>query len=309
MIESRALRWPPRAGPLPRRSHRRPDLRAPGAARPPRRTPSSRASEARPPTSPWRRPPWRGGGARRAARARTPGASGCAGAWRPRASTPRWFALVAGLRTPLAFVTVAPDGEPRFDIYGDGIEATIQAVAERLDEAMARRHRAVLRLQHAGRRGRARAHAARPLRGARARPAGRLRPQPAAARWPDSGAAVSAARACLPGAFLVKLNREEARLLTGAAGPRDGGARHPGGGRPAGGRHARRRGAILRGEICADAPGVPAQVVSTVGAGDALAGVLLARLALAGFYPPPRGRAPGGGAFAARVTEQWGAVA
>ena len=45
-------------------------------------------------------------------------------------------------------------------------------------------------------------------------------------------------------------------------------------------------GAILRGERRADVPGVPvARVVSTVGAGDAVTGTLVARLAATGFYP------------------------
>ena len=45
-------------------------------------------------------------------------------------------------------------------------------------------------------------------------------------------------------------------------------------------------GAILRGELRADVPGVPvARVVSTVGAGAAVTGTLVALLAATGFYP------------------------
>lgn len=222
----------------------------------------------------------------------------------------RWFALIAGLRTPLAFVTVAPDGEPQFDIYGDGIEATIQAVAAGLDEAMAEATGLFFGSNTLV------GDAERELT-LRARSEALERDLPVVfdpnlrlARWPDRDAAVTAARACLPGAYLVKLNREEARLLTGAGDPEAAardilaqGARlvvitlGP-------------EGAILRGELSADAPGVPAQVVSTVGAGDALAGVLLARLSLAGFYPAAAAAALGEAVqVAARVTEQWGAVA
>lgn len=221
----------------------------------------------------------------------------------------RWFGLVAGCATPLAVVTIAPDGEPAFTIYGDGIRATVEAVVPRLEEAVdacdalffgsntlvADRERA-LTMGAANR--------------ARQRgipivfdPNLRLR------RWPSTAAAVEAALACVPGALLVKLNRAEAQLLSGeedveraATALVEAGARlvlvtlGP-------------EGAILRGELRADAEGVPARVVSTVGAGDALAGVVLARLALAGFYPPAAAAAlPEAVAVAAGVTEHWGAL-
>ena len=48
----------------------------------------------------------------------------------------RWFGLVDGLATPVAFVVTDAEGEPRYQIYGEGIAATIQAVAPRLDEAL-----------------------------------------------------------------------------------------------------------------------------------------------------------------------------
>jgi sugar/nucleoside kinase (ribokinase family) len=59
----------------------------------------------------------------------------------------------------------------------------------------------------------------------------------------------------------------------------------------------------------ADAPGVPALVRSTIGAGDAFTGVLLARLALAGFYPPAAVAALGEAVAAgAAACERWGAL-
>src|SRR5437763_1843388 len=69
-------------------------------------------------------------------------------------------------------------------------------------------------------------------------------------------------------------------------------------------------GAVLRGEHEADVPGVPARVRSTVGAGDALMGLLLARAARSGFAPAAVADAlPDAVAEAARATERWGAVA
>ena len=68
-------------------------------------------------------------------------------------------------------------------------------------------------------------------------------------------------------------------------------------------------GAILRGELRADAPGVAAQVISTVGAGDVLTGTLLARLALSDFYPPAVAAAlPEAVEASARACERWGAL-
>jgi fructokinase len=68
-------------------------------------------------------------------------------------------------------------------------------------------------------------------------------------------------------------------------------------------------GAILRGELRADVPGVPARVLSTIGAGDALTGLLLARLAATGFYPAAVAAAlPDAVAESARACERWGAL-
>jgi sugar/nucleoside kinase (ribokinase family) len=59
----------------------------------------------------------------------------------------------------------------------------------------------------------------------------------------------------------------------------------------------------------ADAEAVPVSMRSTIGAGDAFTGVLLARLALAGFYPPAAVAALGEAVAAgARACERWGAI-
>jgi sugar/nucleoside kinase (ribokinase family) len=69
------------------------------------------------------------------------------------------------------------------------------------------------------------------------------------------------------------------------------------------------RGAILRGQLRADAPGVSARVVSTVGAGDVLTGILLGKLGLSGFYPPAVAAAMREAvAESARACERWGAL-
>ena len=68
-------------------------------------------------------------------------------------------------------------------------------------------------------------------------------------------------------------------------------------------------GAILRGEAEADVPGVPARVVSTIGAGDVLTGTLLAALAAGGFTPAAVAEAlPSAVEAGARACERWGAL-
>jgi fructokinase len=68
-------------------------------------------------------------------------------------------------------------------------------------------------------------------------------------------------------------------------------------------------GAILRGGLRADVPGAASRVVSTIGAGDVLTGILLARLAMSGFYPPAVAAAlPEAVAASARACERWGAL-
>ena len=115
---------------------------------------------------------------------------------------------------------------------------------------------------------------------------------------------------CVPGAALLKCNRSEAHVLTGRDDPAAAadallelGARSvvvtlgP-------------DGALLRGAAGdVDVPGVPAAPVDTTGAGDAITGVLLARLTAADFDPAilPGALAEAVQA-AARVTEQFGAI-
>jgi fructokinase len=98
------------------------------------------------------------------------------------------------------------------------------------------------------------------------------------ARWRSRADAMATIDACVPGALLVCAESAEAELLTGERDPeraavalRKAGARLVLIARGA-------DGAILRGEQQATASGPAAGI-------DALAGVVLGRLALAGYYP------------------------
>src|SRR5262249_25051850 len=131
-----------------------------------------------------------------------------------------------------------------------------------------------------------------------------------AERWPSEQAAADACLECVPGAFLVKCSRAEARLLTGEDDVETAAAILLG----AGARHVvvslGADGALLRGGgLDLHAPGVPARTVDATGAGDVLLGTLIAQLAATGYYPPAlaAGLAPAVAA-AARSTERWGAA-
>jgi sugar/nucleoside kinase (ribokinase family) len=128
-------------------------------------------------------------------------------------------------------------------------------------------------------------------------------------RWRSAADAAASSVACARDALLVRCNRLEASLMTGEDDPEraamslvKAGARLVVITLGAGG-------AILRGELRADAASVPVSVISTIGAGDVLTGVLLARLAATGFYPAAVAAGLRDAVdAAARVCERWGAV-
>jgi fructokinase len=221
----------------------------------------------------------------------------------------RWFELVGGLATPIALVTTDATGEPSFSIYGDGIAATIEALSGRVDEAVEGSDALFFGTNTmVGEAERELTLAARERALALDRPVV-FDPNMRPARWRTTAAAAAAANAVVPGAFLVRANRAEAEAMTGEPDPARAAAALVAGGARLVVVTLGAGGALLRGELKADVPGASARVRSTVGAGDALMGVLLARLSLASFYAPALAAAlPEAVAEAARATERWGAV-
>jgi fructokinase len=221
----------------------------------------------------------------------------------------RWFGLVSGAPTPLAFVTVDGAGEPSFLVYGAGLHSAIAGAAPHLPEALAACGALVFASNTlVSDDERAATLAARETALELGKPV-IFDPNLRLSRWESPGRAASVCRECVPGAFLVKANREEARLLTGEVDPEAAAA----GLLAAGAQHAvitlGADGALLRGSISADAPGSPADAIDATGAGDVLLGVLLAHLDRTGLYPPALAAAlPVAVAEAARATEHWGAV-
>jgi len=219
------------------------------------------------------------------------------------------FRLVAGARTPVALVWVHRSGEPEYVIHGEGLAAVATALRDGLEEAVAGADGLFFGSNTlVGDAEREVTLRARELALARELPVvidANLR----LGRWRTAADAAATVNACVPGAFLVRANAKEAELLTGERDPE---------------RAARAllktgarlvvitlgaEGAILRGERRADAEGVAITVRSTVGAGDALTGTLLGRLALSGFYPSAAAVALSEAVLAsARACERWAAL-
>jgi sugar/nucleoside kinase (ribokinase family) len=222
------------------------------------------------------------------------------------------FTLVEGASTSLALTTLDRRGEPAFAIYGNRFSVSTPTIADALSgsaEAAAEASEALFIGSNTlvGRAERAitlavRAHALELGRPVIFDPNLRLH------RWSSRSEAATAALACVPGALLVRCNGDEARMMSAeddleraalallAAGARnvvitDGIA-----------------GAMLRGAVQADVPAVEADVLSTIGAGDALMAVLLARLQGAGYDERAIAAALGDAmAAAAQACQRWGA--
>lgn len=224
----------------------------------------------------------------------------------------RWFDLAKGHATAVAFTTVDKQGEPTWDLYGDGVAASLEALdglllgaVEETDALMfssntlADRSAAQLTMD-------ARERALVLGRPVVFDPSVRLH------RWRNSpSGAAAACNACVPEAFLVKCNAAEARFMTGESNPEAAAASLLAGGA----KHAivtlGSGGAILRAKgMRFDVPAPrPARVLSTIGAGDVFLGVLIAQLGLTDYYPSALAAAlPAAAEQAARTCERWGAL-
>ena len=201
------------------------------------------------------------------------------------------FALAPGAPTPVAFVTFLPGGEPEFHVYGQGIGAAMSAADDGLDEALARGSALAFgsnTLVTDGEREQTlRARAAALEAGVPVLFDPNLRPT----RWPDLGDAVALCRDLASDAFVVRTNREESRLLTGKDDPAAAAAAICDLGATLGVVSLGPDGALVSGAASAHAPGVPVEVVSTLGAGDAFFGTLAAELAKLGWDASRAGEA------------------
>jgi sugar/nucleoside kinase (ribokinase family) len=221
-----------------------------------------------------------------------------------------WFGLREGVLTPIAFVTIDMHAEPSYVIYGDTIQAVIEALEGRLDRAVDECDALFITSNTlVGERERALTLGARERALEQGKPV-LVDPNLRLHRWPTPASAATEARGLIRDAFLVKCNGEEARLLTGEDEPEAAvegllaaGARHAVVTRGAGG-------AVVRGGgLKLDMPGRPATPISTVGAGDVFMGTVIAGLAATRFYPPAIAAALSDAVVeGARATERWGAL-
>lgn len=220
-----------------------------------------------------------------------------------------WFQLRTGTPTPIAMVALDWQGEPSYQIYGEGIASVVNAIGDRVNEAVGGAagvffsSNTLVGAQEREVTMRARSVALELDRPVIFDPNLRLH------RWQSNADAAASSNACVPGALLVRCNEAEAALMTGEQDPERAALALV----KAGARLVvitlGVRGAMLRGELHADAPGVTASVRSTIGAGDVLTGVLLARLALSDFYPAAVAAAlTEAVGESARACERWGAL-
>lgn len=121
------------------------------------------------------------------------------------------------LTTPFAFIRTGPDGEPSFQIHGDGIEAGIATLAGREPEMVAAASAVVIGSNTlVAERGRTVTLAL----VAEARRGGvpvLFDPNLRLRRWPSTATALAACRDLIPQCRLVKTNLAEARMLCAGA--------------------------------------------------------------------------------------------
>lgn len=223
------------------------------------------------------------------------------------------FELAPETQTQLALVTVDSAGEPHSELYGQlggqlG-QTVVRALGKRVEEEL-RRSAAVLISSDTlvGSDEREVTMRVREIALELERPLifdASLRLQ----RWRTRTEAAACANACVPRALLVRASAAEAAVMTGEDEPEAAASALVKAGAQLVVVTLGRSGAILRGALRANAPGAQARVLSTLGAGDVLTGVLVARLAASRFYPPSVAAAlPAAVAAAAKACEGWGAL-
>lgn len=218
------------------------------------------------------------------------------------------FKLIEDMPTPLALTTVDNLGHPTVRIYREAVATVVNALWGNVEQAVQESGGLFISSNTlVGEAERAVTMKAREYALQLGNPV-IFDPNLLMHRWSSKVDAAATANACVPGALLVRTNADEARLMTGeddleraALALRKAGARNvviTDGGRRA----------ILRGKIRLDVPSVPARVISTVGAGDALMATLIARLQITGFYEPAIAAAlKEAMVVAAKACERWGA--
>ena len=192
----------------------------------------------------------------------------------------RFFELLDDTQTPIAFASFDESREPTFQIYGDAIKIAVASAASRLEPmieaatalvfssttlATPDERRVTLRARQLAREA-----------GARVCFDPNIRPN----RWGgDSRPAAEASRELIEGSYLVRANRGEAMAIAGVDDPREAADRIAELGAELAVVTLGAEGAVIRGACEAEEPAPEVEVVSTLGAGDAFMGTLVAGIA------------------------------
>jgi sugar/nucleoside kinase (ribokinase family) len=209
----------------------------------------------------------------------------------------------------VAIVALNAGGEPTYQIYGEAIATVVHVLAGRVEDAIADAA-GLLFSSNAlvGPEEREVTMRARDVALGLGRPVV-FNPNLRLERWRSRAEAAATVNACVPGALLVRANADEAALMTGEDDPERAALALLKAGAQMVVITLGAEGAILRGELRVDVPGRPANVLSTIGAGDVLTGVLLARLAGSGYYPAAVAASlPEAVAQSSLACERWGAL-
>ncbi len=203
-----------------------------------------------------------------------------------------FFELLPGEQTPVAFATFDEEGDPSFQIYGEAVEIAVASVGPRVEEAVqgatALVYGSTTLATAAEREVTLRARELALERDARVCFDPNIRPN----RWGgDAAPAARASRELIDGSFLVRANREEALAIAEVDDPRQAAQRIADMGARLAVVTLGSEGAVIRGECEAEAPAPQVEVVSTLGAGDALMGTLVAGIAERGWDPAGAGDA------------------
>jgi fructokinase len=221
-----------------------------------------------------------------------------------------FFELLAGEQTPIAFATIDAAGEPSFEIYGDAIETAVESVGRRLDDALAAAGALVFGSTTLATPGeRAVTLRARELALERGIPVcfdPNIRPN----RWGGQvGPGARASRELVAGSFLVRANRAEAAAIAEVEDPVEAADRIVEMGATLVVVTLGPDGAVLRGACTAHAAAPEVEVVTTLGAGDAFMGTLVAGIALRDWDPGRAAEAVGPALDAAAAAcERWAAL-
>jgi fructokinase len=222
----------------------------------------------------------------------------------------RFFELLEGERTPIAFASFDEHREPSFQIYGDAVEIAVASVAPRIepaiDAASALVFSSTTLATPAEREVTLRARELALERGARLCFDPNIRPN----RWGgDPRPAAEASRELVAGSYLVRANREEAIAIAGVDDPREAATVLAELGAELAVVTLGAEGAVIRGAVELEAPAPEVGVASTLGAGDAFMGTLVGELYKRGWDPGAAGEALGPALeAAAEACTRWAAL-